>query len=86
MSSSFELIAKSSPKCCIPVEKYKSKRTGMKLYVCDVKGPVVDGYISLATEANSDDGLPHTLEVYTHTRTNTMLSKFEKIQANFLQD
>jgi hypothetical protein len=64
MSSSFELIAKSSLACCIPVEKYKSNRTGMQLYVCNVKGPVVDGYISLATEADSDDGLPHTLEVH----------------------
>jgi Zn-dependent M16 (insulinase) family peptidase len=64
MSTSFELIAKSSPACCVPVEKYKSKRTGMQLYVCEIKGPVVDGYITLATEAHTDDGLPHTLEVY----------------------
>jgi Zn-dependent M16 (insulinase) family peptidase len=34
----------------------------MRLYVCDIKGPVVEGYFSLATEASDDDGLPHTLE------------------------
>ena len=61
--ASFKLISKlTETKFPIPVEKYESTRTGIKLYVCNIKGPVVDGYISLATEANDDDGLPHTLE------------------------
>lgn len=63
---SFELIGTISrdedPSCVVPVEKYVSSRTGMKLYVNKVSGPVVEGYFSLATEASDDDGLPHTLE------------------------
>ena len=64
--TSFKLVSsitsQDDPKCMIPVKKYISERTGMRLYVCDIKGPVVEGYFSLATEAFDDDGLPHTLE------------------------
>lgn len=63
---SFELVGaingEDDPSCVVPVEKYVSTRTGMKLYVNKVSGPVVEGYFSLATEASDDDGLPHTLE------------------------
>ncbi len=64
--TSFKLVSsitdQDDPKCLIPVKKYISERTGMRLYTCDIKGPVVEGYFSLATEAFDDDGLPHTLE------------------------
>lgn len=62
MSNSFEFICKSPDNFPVQVEKYKSKLTGLRLYVSNVSGPVVDGYISVATEAHNDDGLPHTLE------------------------
>ena len=64
--SSFKLvneINKDELACCpVPVKKFVSAVTGMRLYVCHVDGPVVEGYFSLATEASDDDGLPHTLE------------------------
>ncbi|EDV28100.1 uncharacterized protein TRIADDRAFT_21141 [Trichoplax adhaerens] len=46
----------------IPIHKYKSKLTGVILYIAEVDGPLVNGYFCLATEAHDDDGLPHTLE------------------------
>lgn len=42
--------------------KYKSNRTGLTVFIADVDGPLVNGYVCLATEAHDDDGLPHTLE------------------------
>lgn len=51
-----------SDDCAVPVRKYVSSRSGMRLYVCQVAGPVLEGYFSLATETLDDDGLPHTLE------------------------
>jgi Zn-dependent M16 (insulinase) family peptidase len=66
MCGSFELALSISNKddACvsIPVQKYVSRLTGMRLYVCRIEGPVVEGYFTLATEALDDDGLPHTLE------------------------
>ncbi len=55
-------ITEGETACKIPVKKYISSRTGMRLYVCQLTGPVIEGYFSLATEAFDDDGLPHTLE------------------------
>ncbi|KAK3592274.1 hypothetical protein CHS0354_037563 [Potamilus streckersoni] len=46
----------------IPIVKYKSTKTGLTVFIADVEGPIVNGYICLATEAHDDDGLPHTLE------------------------
>ena len=46
----------------IPVEKYRSTKTGISLCIAKVQGPLVNGYCCLATEAHDDDGLPHTLE------------------------
>ena len=64
--SSFRLVSEISggetSSCSMPVKKFISKRTGMRLYVCQLSGPVVEGHFSLATEALDDDGLPHTLE------------------------
>ena len=46
----------------ISVSKYVSSKTGLVVTIADVPGPVVNGYLCLATEAHDDDGLPHTLE------------------------
>ena len=46
----------------IHVSKYASSKSGMVVTIADVPGPIVDGYLVLATEAHDDDGLPHTLE------------------------
>ncbi len=44
---SFELVnsvsSQDDPKITIPVKKYISKRTGMRLYACEIKGPVIEG-------------------------------------------
>ena len=64
-TGSFKLVSQVTPDetaCKLPVQKFISERTGMRLYVCSVAGPVVEGYFTLATEACDDDGLPHTLE------------------------
>ena len=58
----FELVSSIKANNKIPVEKYKSQRTGLTVTVAQVDGPVVNGYFCLATEAHDDDGLPHTLE------------------------
>lgn len=42
--------------------QYESTRTGLRVAVCDRKGPKVTGYFALATEIHDDSGAPHTLE------------------------
>ena len=44
------------------VGKYRSKRTGLTVFLSRTKTPIVNGYFCLATEAFDNDGLPHTLE------------------------
>lgn len=44
------------------VTKLILNRTGIRVYHCDVSGPLVKGYFTLATETHDHDGLPHTLE------------------------
>uniref|UniRef100_A0A0B7A9G7 Presequence protease, mitochondrial n=1 Tax=Arion vulgaris TaxID=1028688 RepID=A0A0B7A9G7_9EUPU len=46
----------------IPVSKYRSSETGVTVFIAEVEGPIVNGYFCLATEAQDDNGLPHTLE------------------------
>uniref|UniRef100_A0A1I7U966 Presequence protease, mitochondrial n=1 Tax=Caenorhabditis tropicalis TaxID=1561998 RepID=A0A1I7U966_9PELO len=41
---------------------YSSKQTKLRVAVGEVPGPMVHGAVSFVTEADSDDGLPHTLE------------------------
>ncbi|XP_055378206.1 uncharacterized protein C05D11.1-like [Condylostylus longicornis] len=60
--SSFKLVTNTKINGYIDAQKYKSEQTGLKVVICDVDGPVVNGYYTLATEAHDDDGLPHTLE------------------------
>ena len=42
--------------------QYESEVTGLRVAVCDRKGPKVNGYFALATEIHDDSGAPHTLE------------------------
>ncbi|VDK53464.1 unnamed protein product, partial [Anisakis simplex] len=46
----------------IPLIVYHSTRSKLRVVVADVPGPMVKCVISFATETNTDDGLPHTLE------------------------
>ncbi|CAB3402179.1 unnamed protein product [Caenorhabditis bovis] len=46
----------------IKIFLYASTRTKLKVAVGEVPGPTVHGCVSFVTEADSDDGLPHTLE------------------------
>ena len=58
----YELLLSGICEDTIPVQLYKSKSTGIRVVLCQVPGPLVNGYFLLATEAHDDDGLPHTLE------------------------
>ncbi|KAL9988958.1 hypothetical protein ACROYT_G003456 [Oculina patagonica] len=62
MAEHFERLASFQVLDSIPVEKYRSKRTGINFCFAKVPGPLVNGFLCLATEAHDDDGLPHTLE------------------------
>ncbi|OAF69393.1 hypothetical protein A3Q56_02843 [Intoshia linei] len=46
----------------IDIKGFESKSTGLKVHVADVDSAMYNAYFCLATEAHSDDGLPHTLE------------------------
>lgn len=58
----FEYVCTVEANGSIPVSKYKSKKTGLTVFLAAVDGPIVNGYFCLATEAHDGDGLPHTLE------------------------
>ena len=58
----YELLFTTKVNGVIPIHKYKSKKSALKVIIAEVDGPVVNGYFVLATEAHDDDGLPHTLE------------------------
>src|ERR1700744_1805744 len=45
-----------------PFTQYESQRTGLRVAICDRRGPKVNGYFTLATEIHDDSGAPHTLE------------------------
>ncbi|XP_031560013.1 uncharacterized protein C05D11.1-like [Actinia tenebrosa] len=62
MAANFESISSFTVLDYIPIKKYRSKRTGIQFCFAQVPGPLVNGYLCLATEAHDDDGLPHTLE------------------------
>ncbi|CAJ0922121.1 unnamed protein product, partial [Mesorhabditis belari] len=46
----------------VEVSLYRSSRTRLQVAVGNVPGPMVKGVISFVTEADNNDGLPHTLE------------------------
>ena len=58
----YKLLFTTKVNGVIPIHKYKSKKSALKVIIAEVDGPVVNGYFVLATEAHDDDGLPHTLE------------------------
>jgi Zn-dependent M16 (insulinase) family peptidase len=62
MLNNYELVLKSKYLGKIPVEVYKSRRTGLHVAFADVAGPIVSSHLVLITETETDDGLPHTLE------------------------
>ncbi|EGF99472.1 zinc metalloprotease [Melampsora larici-populina 98AG31] len=46
----------------IKVAKWKSRETGLSVVWADIDGPIVNGYLTVATEIFNDSGVPHTLE------------------------
>ncbi|CAH0404705.1 unnamed protein product [Chilo suppressalis] len=60
--SHFKLISTTKASDVIPVNKYVSDKTGLTVIIAETEGPLVNGFFCLATEAEDDDGLPHTLE------------------------
>ncbi|XP_033646112.1 uncharacterized protein C05D11.1-like [Asterias rubens] len=62
MAAHFEQTCSVVSNGIVPVNKYKSTRTGLQVFIAEVEGPLVNGFFCLATEAHDDDGLPHTLE------------------------
>ncbi|XP_015753164.1 PREDICTED: uncharacterized protein C3H1.02c-like [Acropora digitifera] len=62
MAEHFDCLSSFLVLDSIPVEKYRSKRTGINFCFAKVPGPLVNGFLCLATETHDDDGLPHTLE------------------------
>ncbi|SCM21952.1 insulinase, putative [Plasmodium chabaudi chabaudi] len=44
------------------VEEYYSKRSGLRIILNKINSPKIYGYFTLLTEAENDEGLPHTLE------------------------
>ena len=43
----FELLYSTKVNGVIPVHKYKSKKTALKIVIAEVDGPVVNGYFTL---------------------------------------
>ncbi|XP_035211557.1 uncharacterized protein C05D11.1-like [Stegodyphus dumicola] len=58
----YECIAEIVTDGGAKLTKYKSTTNGMTICIANVSGPLVSGYLCIATEAHDDDGLPHTLE------------------------
>ena len=46
----------------IPVRRWKYADSGLTVCLVKTGGPIVHGFVGIATEAHDDDGLPHTLE------------------------
>lgn len=47
--SHFKLISSTKASDVIPVNKYVSEKTGLKVIIADVEGPLVKGFFSLGT-------------------------------------
>ena len=62
IASDYEKILSVTSEDTLVVEIYRSHSTGLRIALCPIPGPIVNGYFLLATEAHDDDGLPHTLE------------------------
>ena len=58
----FQLVHSITGDGEITYKKYRSTDTGITAVIADVHGPLVNAYMTFATEAHDDDGIPHTLE------------------------
>lgn len=58
----FELVSNVTGDGDLVVRKYRSTETGLTTVIANVPGPIVNGFLTFATEAHDDDGIPHTLE------------------------
>jgi len=61
-NSHWELLTTFNVSSTLPVDKYRSRLTGLTVVLARAESPIVNGYFCLATEAEDHDGLPHTLE------------------------
>lgn len=59
---SFKLVNEVTGDGDLVVRKYVSSKTGLSLVIAHIEGPLVHGYLTVATEAHDDEGIPHTLE------------------------
>ncbi len=46
----------------VPIKSYRSEFSGLRVVHANIAGPLVNAYFTLATEAYTDYGEPHTLE------------------------
>ncbi|ANQ08190.1 Uncharacterized protein PCOAH_00025010 [Plasmodium coatneyi] len=46
----------------LTVDEYYSVKSGLRIILSKIKSPKIYGYFTLLTEAENDEGLPHTLE------------------------
>lgn len=51
-----------APSTNIPVQKWRSTKTGLSFVWAGVEGPLVSGTFTIPTEIFDDTGRPHTLE------------------------
>jgi len=61
-SSHWQLLSSFHREPDVVVTKHRSSKTGLTVVVGRAASPIDNGYICLATEAWTDDGLPHVLE------------------------
>ena len=61
-SSHWDVLESFSLTPSISVTSYRSRLSGLRVVHAHVPGPLVLGYLTLATESHSNDGCPHTLE------------------------
>ncbi|KAI6205042.1 Peptidase M16 inactive domain protein [Aphelenchoides besseyi] len=60
--NNYKLVLQSKYANKIPINVYRSERTGLHVAVAKAPGPAVSCNIVVPTEVETNDGLPHTLE------------------------
>lgn len=53
MSAKLKLLTSAKVNGTIPVYKYESERTGLKVVLAQVEGPLVNGYFTLGNQQKS---------------------------------
>jgi Zn-dependent M16 (insulinase) family peptidase len=61
-TSHWKVLSSFNLSSSLSVVKYRSAKTGLTIVLARAESPIVNGYFCLATEAMTNDGLPHTLE------------------------